>query len=112
MKSFVTTFCNQPHRLADGKPINHHCYVLPTAALHAEMSGEIVKAHAILTGWKKRREHRGVSWKQADEQEQGDVVAPREGGVRMGKHPVGLRGSIRSDQRRAATQKRTGGTGG
>lgn len=61
--SYVTTYCNHPHRLSDGKPINHECYVLPTAALHAEKDGRIATAVELLTAWKKRRVHAGVKSK-------------------------------------------------
>ena len=42
MKSYVTTFCNFPHRLKDGKPIEHNCYILDPKALQAEARGERV----------------------------------------------------------------------
>lgn len=60
MKYYVTTFCNFVHRLADGKPVDHECYVLPTAALVAEMEGDYPKALDILSTWKKRRPHKGL----------------------------------------------------
>lgn len=57
---YVTTFCNHAHRLEDGKPIRHECYVLPTAALHAEKDGKLGEAVELLGKWKKRRVHRGL----------------------------------------------------
>jgi len=62
MKSniFCTSFCNQGHRLSDGKPVDHECYVLPTEALHAERAGKFERAQEILALWKDRRPHRGV----------------------------------------------------
>ena len=57
---YCTTFCNYPHRLNDGKPIGHACYVLPTAALLAEQAGDTDKATTILGQWKKRRKHNGI----------------------------------------------------
>ena len=63
--SFVTTYCNKPHRLEDGKPIDHECYILPTAALHAERDGQIARAMIVLAHWKKRRVHKGVRSKTA-----------------------------------------------
>jgi len=60
IRVFCTSYCNQGHRISDGKPVDHECYVLPTEALVAEMRGDIDKAIAILSGWKKRRTHRGV----------------------------------------------------
>ena len=59
-KIYTTTFCNCGHRVSDGKPINHECYILPTPALHAEMKGDMEKAVEILGQWKKRKQHRGV----------------------------------------------------
>ena len=39
---YVSTFCNFAHRLRDGKPIEHNCYVLDPVALRAERDGEHV----------------------------------------------------------------------
>lgn len=55
---FVTSFCNFAHRLSDGKPIKHECWILNPAALQAEREGDYEKAREILTG--KRIHHRGV----------------------------------------------------
>ena len=57
---YFTSFCNHNHRLSDGKPVNHECYVMPTEALHAEKNGDVKRAQDILAGWKKRKEYRGV----------------------------------------------------
>jgi hypothetical protein len=59
-KIFCTSFCNKGHRLSDGKPVAHECYVLPTEALHAERDGDTGRALDILDAWKKRRTHKGV----------------------------------------------------
>lgn len=45
---YATTYCNQGHRVIDGQPVGHHCYVLPPAALICEREGNIEKALAIL----------------------------------------------------------------
>lgn len=37
---YVTTFCNFAHRLSDGAPINHECFVLSPSKLRAEMRAE------------------------------------------------------------------------
>jgi len=37
---YVTTFCNFPHRLSDGKPIEHECYILRPESLRLEMEGK------------------------------------------------------------------------
>jgi hypothetical protein len=63
---YVTSFCNFPHRLSDGKPINHECYILPTAALVAETQGRYQTAQDILSEWKNRRRHAGVRHKNGD----------------------------------------------
>lgn len=57
---YCTTYCNHGHRLSDGKPVGHECYVLPTAALHAEKAGRTTQAVEILGQWKKKTPHRGL----------------------------------------------------
>lgn len=57
---YCTSFCNQGHRLSDGKPVDHQCYILPTEALHAEKLGWSVRALEILSAWKNRRAHSGI----------------------------------------------------
>lgn len=39
--SYLTSFCNKPHRLKDGKPIGHECYVLHPKSLEMERKGDI-----------------------------------------------------------------------
>jgi hypothetical protein len=56
---YCTSFCNQGHRMSDGKPINHECYILNPAALEAEREDDYEKAQELL--WKKgRRVHPGL----------------------------------------------------
>jgi hypothetical protein len=57
---YCTSFCNHGHRLEDGKPVKHECYVLPTEALHAEQRGDHARAKEVLSTWKKRKVHNGV----------------------------------------------------
>lgn len=57
---FCTSFCNKAHRMADGKPVGHECYVLPTEALVAERAGDFQRSQSVLAGWKNRRVHKGV----------------------------------------------------
>ena len=57
---YCTSFCNHGHRLSDGKPVKHECYVMPTEALHAEMNGDKDRAQEVLGNWKKRRTHKGI----------------------------------------------------
>lgn len=33
---YATTFCNKAHRIADGKPVDHECYILDPVVLDAE----------------------------------------------------------------------------
>ncbi len=57
---YVTSFCNFAHRLSDGKPINHECYIIPPKFLEQEIQGESWngKEH---DEWRCRRKiHRGV----------------------------------------------------
>jgi len=41
---YCTTFCNHAHRLKDGLPLNHECYVIPPLLLRLEMSGHPMMA--------------------------------------------------------------------
>ncbi len=63
-KFYVTTFCNFAHRLVDGKPLDHECFVLPTEALEAERKGDNTRAQFVLSNWKKRRQHNGIKTKE------------------------------------------------
>lgn len=45
---YVTTFCNKAHRMRDGKPVAHECYVLPPAALRAERDGDMRRAIELI----------------------------------------------------------------
>jgi hypothetical protein len=56
---YTTAFCNRAHRLRDGKPVGHECYVLDPAKLRLEsehgagaVEGSIVREPRTL--------HRGV----------------------------------------------------
>jgi len=60
VNSYVTTYCNHPHRLSDGKPIAHNCYVLPPEALEAERNGDTDRAIELLQKAKPLIEHRGI----------------------------------------------------
>lgn len=65
---YVTTYCNYPHRLKDGKPIEHECYVIPPTALQAEIAGDyrlacdIIQANKTHNEWNHRNllRHRGT----------------------------------------------------
>lgn len=59
MALFCTSFCNCAHRLCDGLPVNHECYVLLPAALRGEMAGTYeVTADSMVK--QPRRRHPGV----------------------------------------------------
>jgi hypothetical protein len=58
--SYVTTYCNHAHRLSDGKPIDHNCYVLPPAALQLERDGKFAEAIEVLERAKPLRESLGL----------------------------------------------------
>jgi len=60
-KFYVTTFCNRPHRLSDGKPIKHECRVIPPAALEAERSGDTDKAIELMQASPVKYMRRGVA---------------------------------------------------
>ena len=68
---YCTSFCNKAHRLSDGKPLEHECFVLPTAALFAEQQGSLAKAQELLSPdrWKKRTVHKGVRHKESRREE-------------------------------------------
>lgn len=55
MTQYVTTYCNFPHRLRDGKPIKHECGILPPAALRAEMAGDMPLAQSLIQKGKTSR---------------------------------------------------------
>ena len=57
---YCTSYCNQGHRMSDGKPVGHECYVLPVKALEAERDGDVPKAIKILQEKKPLRVSRGV----------------------------------------------------
>lgn len=59
-QSYVTTYCNHGHRMSDGKPIDHECYVLPPEALNREWAGDVAKAIELLQAAKPLKTHRGV----------------------------------------------------
>jgi hypothetical protein len=45
---YHTSYCNHGHRLFDGRPVDHECYVLPPAALQAEREDRIDDALRIM----------------------------------------------------------------
>ena len=57
-KYYCTSFCNFAHRLQDGMPVNHECYVLVPRLLQAEARGDTVEGPM-----RTRRISRGVKIK-------------------------------------------------
>jgi hypothetical protein len=39
-KVYCTTYCNRGHRVKDGVPVGHECYVLPAEAVRREMEDD------------------------------------------------------------------------
>ena len=58
--TYVTTYCNFPHRMRDGVPIGHECYVLPPRALEFERQGDTSAAIAVIQSAKPLRRHAGA----------------------------------------------------
>lgn len=56
---YCTSFCNKGHRVRDGKPVGHECYVLNPEALAAEMDGDYEKCREIGM-YKSDRPHPGL----------------------------------------------------
>jgi len=61
--SYVTTYCNFAHRVEDGEPLNHECFVLPPAAVAAERNGDFPLALALRSAGKPFRHSNGVKAK-------------------------------------------------
>lgn len=59
-KVYVSTYCNRPHRVSDGKPIEHECCVLPPAALALEIAGKYSEAIEVLRANPRKWMKRGV----------------------------------------------------
>jgi hypothetical protein len=55
MDGYCTSYCNKGHRLSDGKPIAHECYILPPSALEAERAGDVEKAVELIQAAKPLR---------------------------------------------------------
>jgi hypothetical protein len=63
--SSISCFCGKPHRLSDGVPVAHGCFVLPVEAFWAELLGDSglakrLAARAAASAPLKR--HKGI-WK-------------------------------------------------
>lgn len=60
MGVYMSTYCNQGHRLSDGKPVNHECVILPPEALQAEREGDYERVWDLMDEAKPFKPHRGV----------------------------------------------------
>jgi hypothetical protein len=60
LTQYVTTYCSKPHRLKDGKPINHQCVVFPPRGLALERQGDHDAAIKALKAAVPLPVHRGV----------------------------------------------------
>jgi hypothetical protein len=56
----LTSYCGKMHRVNDGKPISHKCFILPSEALICEQKGDKEKAKSILAQWKNKKPHNGL----------------------------------------------------
>ena len=45
---YTTSYCNQGHRMKNGRPVGHECRVIPPAALRAERAGDYERAIEIM----------------------------------------------------------------
>ena len=59
-KFYVTTFCNFAHRLEDGKPLDHECYVIPPSFLKQERENDTWPQGEREQWSRVRRIHRGI----------------------------------------------------
>ena len=58
--TYCTSFCNHGHRLSDGAPVGHECFIIPPKLLEGERHGDI-----DLEAWAKwasgpRKRHSGI----------------------------------------------------
>jgi hypothetical protein len=60
MKTYCHSFCGKPHRIDDGRPVEHACFVLPAEAVAAEAKGDRSRSDFLLEKWNKRRPHNGL----------------------------------------------------
>lgn len=60
---YATTFCNQGHRLRDGKPVGHNCYILDAGVLETEAFLGVEEAMAEINAgavFNTGIEHKGI----------------------------------------------------
>lgn len=59
MKIYTTSYCNKGHRLSDGVPVKHECYVLPVGMLLAEIDDNFELVNELLEQAKPLKRHIG-----------------------------------------------------
>lgn len=57
MKTYVSSYCNFPHRVSDGRPIEHECRIIPPLALWAERDGDYEAARLLIAASPVRIRH-------------------------------------------------------
>ena len=60
-ESYLTSYCNQAHRVKDGKPVDHECRMIPPAALQAEMDDQLDVARQMLESAPRTYMRKGVT---------------------------------------------------
>ncbi|OHD23660.1 MAG: hypothetical protein A2Y38_23470 [Spirochaetes bacterium GWB1_59_5] len=60
MQIYLTSYCNQGHEVATGKPVNHECHILPPAALLLEMADRLPEAVEALAAGRPLKRHSGL----------------------------------------------------
>jgi hypothetical protein len=79
VQTICSMYCKKDHRLVDGVPVDHACFVLPVAMLELERQGEFTNAVKELTAWIdlgiKRHEHVGLSSMTEDDINKSALVA-------------------------------------
>lgn len=64
--TYVTTFCNFAHRIVDGKPIGHECYVIDPRLISSEAAWG-TWSEQVRNRWARtRKTHRGVRGSRTD----------------------------------------------
>lgn len=63
LEVYTTSFCNKGHRLEDGKPVNHECYIIPPKALQLECEGKTQEAIEVMDAARPWKHHFGIRQK-------------------------------------------------
>lgn len=60
---YCTTFCNQGHRVGDGLPVDHECYILNAAQLRNEAYGDEID---FSVSFRTDKIHRGIPYSETE----------------------------------------------